>query len=433
MHDLACVVHLHSLYSDGTGTVPEIARAARRAGADVVLLTDHDTLEAKRRGEEGWYGDVLAAGRRGGLAAPAQPLPRVRHSTSRSTTRASTAPGSAGRFGTPAASGSPPTPSRRARARFERAGRRDAVRRRSTARRSTASSSGASSTTRPSASQSIAGPAALRARCRPGARPPARAQPARLGRAVPHAARGRRIGGLDAHQFGKRDRPVRAAAADGLPALVPLHPHPRALRARRPTRELEHDREQVYGALREGRCYIAVDAVAPARGFAFEADDLPMGAEAPAGRRTLRARARARRACGCCATATRSPAPRATRARARGRGAGRLPRGGAAPRARARAHLDPVEPDLPALSRANGVLTPYRDGLGPCAIHHMARYLCPNCHGVVDAAASRFAFCGACGGPLTTENIVPVQLIRTGERIPPPPAATPETSTGSVP
>src|SRR5215211_8900578 len=59
MHDLACVVHLHSLYSDGTGTVPEIAAAAARAGADVVLLTDHDTLEAKERGEEGWYGTVL--------------------------------------------------------------------------------------------------------------------------------------------------------------------------------------------------------------------------------------------------------------------------------------------------------------------------------------------------------------------------------------
>src|SRR5919198_3532030 len=59
MHDLACVVHLHSVYSDGTGTVPEIMRAAARAGADVVLLTDHDSLEAKRRGEEGWHGSVL--------------------------------------------------------------------------------------------------------------------------------------------------------------------------------------------------------------------------------------------------------------------------------------------------------------------------------------------------------------------------------------
>jgi hypothetical protein len=42
--------------------------------------------------------------------------------------------------------------------------------------------------------------------------------------------------------------------------------------------------------LRAGRCYIAVDAVAPARGFRFEADGLPMGAEARAGPRRLSAR-----------------------------------------------------------------------------------------------------------------------------------------------
>ena len=59
LHDLACVVHLHSRYSDGTGTVPEIAAAASRSALDVVLLTDHDSLEAKRRREEGWHGDVL--------------------------------------------------------------------------------------------------------------------------------------------------------------------------------------------------------------------------------------------------------------------------------------------------------------------------------------------------------------------------------------
>ena len=57
--DLTTVIHVHSTYSDGTGTVPQIARAAEKAGVDVVLLTDHDTLEAKRRGEEGWYGDAL--------------------------------------------------------------------------------------------------------------------------------------------------------------------------------------------------------------------------------------------------------------------------------------------------------------------------------------------------------------------------------------
>ncbi len=46
----------------------------------------------------------------------------------------------------------------------------------------------------------------------------------------------------------------------------------------------------MFDALRAGRCYIAVDSVAPASGFRFEADDVPMGGEAPAGRRTLRVR-----------------------------------------------------------------------------------------------------------------------------------------------
>src|SRR3954471_8453890 len=58
-YDLTCVIHVHSTYSDGSGTVAQIARAAQRARIDIVLLTDHDTLAAKRAGEERWYGDVL--------------------------------------------------------------------------------------------------------------------------------------------------------------------------------------------------------------------------------------------------------------------------------------------------------------------------------------------------------------------------------------
>src|ERR671934_1944121 len=59
LHDLTCVAHVHSTYSDGTGTVAEIARAAASNAVDVVLLTDHDTLAARRAGEEGWHDDVL--------------------------------------------------------------------------------------------------------------------------------------------------------------------------------------------------------------------------------------------------------------------------------------------------------------------------------------------------------------------------------------
>jgi predicted metal-dependent phosphoesterase TrpH len=45
--DLACVMHVHSTCSDGSGTVAEIAAAAAASGVDVVLLTDHDTLAAR--------------------------------------------------------------------------------------------------------------------------------------------------------------------------------------------------------------------------------------------------------------------------------------------------------------------------------------------------------------------------------------------------
>jgi PHP domain-containing protein len=51
--DVPCVVHVHSTYSDGTAAVPEIVAAAAAAGADAVLLTDHDSLAARRDGWEG--------------------------------------------------------------------------------------------------------------------------------------------------------------------------------------------------------------------------------------------------------------------------------------------------------------------------------------------------------------------------------------------
>ena len=57
--DVSCVVHVHSTYSDGTATVPELLSAARDAGADAVLLTDHDTLGARRDGWEGMHDDVF--------------------------------------------------------------------------------------------------------------------------------------------------------------------------------------------------------------------------------------------------------------------------------------------------------------------------------------------------------------------------------------
>src|SRR4051812_30094463 len=57
--DISCVVHVHSTYSDGTATVPELVDAARNAGAAALLLTDHDTLAARRDGCEGVHDGVL--------------------------------------------------------------------------------------------------------------------------------------------------------------------------------------------------------------------------------------------------------------------------------------------------------------------------------------------------------------------------------------
>ena len=52
-------IHLHSLYSDGSGTAPQIIKAASEAGLDFVMLTDHDSLEALYAGYEGWRDGVL--------------------------------------------------------------------------------------------------------------------------------------------------------------------------------------------------------------------------------------------------------------------------------------------------------------------------------------------------------------------------------------
>jgi hypothetical protein len=59
--------------------------------------------------------------------------------------------------------------------------------------------------------------------------------------------------------------------------------------------DLDHDRKALFDALLAGRAYIAVDSLAPARGFRFWAEGAEgrtaeMGAEAPAGEWVLRAR-----------------------------------------------------------------------------------------------------------------------------------------------
>ena len=287
MHDLACVVHLHSTYSDGTGTVKQIARAGRRARADVVLLTDHDTLEARRRGEEGWYGDVLLlAGvevsprRRNHLLAFGVDWP-INHDglDPEGLSRAVAEAGGIGFAAHPWSRGSQ---------RFRRIGEGmpfdglDNEWLHGVELWSFVTDTAEAIGSIGDALRFVVTP--QRVLDHP---PPQNVE------AWDRLCRTRRvvaIGGLDAHQVGKRIGPVvplRLMAYRRSFRFIRTH----VLCDEAPARELERDRALIFGALREGRCYIAVDSIAPARGFRFESGDLPMGAEAPAGLRTLSARA----------------------------------------------------------------------------------------------------------------------------------------------
>ncbi len=58
-YDYAGALHIHSTYSDGAGTVGEIAQAANQAGLDFLVLCDHSSLQARTDGQDGWRGRTL--------------------------------------------------------------------------------------------------------------------------------------------------------------------------------------------------------------------------------------------------------------------------------------------------------------------------------------------------------------------------------------
>src|SRR5512134_480700 len=52
MHEIIVNLHMHTVYSDGTGTHKDIAQAALKAELDAVIVTDHNVLV---QGVEGYY------------------------------------------------------------------------------------------------------------------------------------------------------------------------------------------------------------------------------------------------------------------------------------------------------------------------------------------------------------------------------------------
>jgi hypothetical protein len=262
---LACVIHVHSTWSDGTGTVPQIMRSAAKAGVDVVLLTDHDTLAARDHGQEGWHGNVL-------LLVGEEVTPDENHflafgietviDKTLSPAEVCAAVEAQGGFGFAA------HPFSEGSKLFKRRGIpfRDLECVKGVELWSFVNDTGQSIERWRDVVKFLATPN------RYVDHPP---EPNvrtwdELCRKRPVVA----IGGLDAHQVGIR-----------VWRWVPL----RLMSYKRSFQHIrthvlidgEPSRETVYDALREGRCYIAMDSLAPARGFTFERDGDTLRARLP--------------------------------------------------------------------------------------------------------------------------------------------------------
>jgi hypothetical protein len=286
--DLACAIHVHSRHSDGSGTIPDIAAAAARAQLDAVLITDHDTLAGTS--EEGWYGDVLVL-----VGVELSPKRRdhylvfgldelIPHAGTDAAAMCA-AVDDAGGFGFaahPRSAGSAMPVVRRAARPQPWADLDEPCI--TGIELWNVETEGAERARTPQALARFArDPLGLF----PEPDPRMLALWDRLG------ARRRVVGiaGLDAHAKGLR---LGRRSLSPLPyARLFRHARTHVITAEAPAGDLEQDRRLVLAALRHGRCYVAIDAIAPARGFAFGAANgrrvLAMGDEADAGGWTLRA------------------------------------------------------------------------------------------------------------------------------------------------
>jgi hypothetical protein len=59
MFEYVGAIHIHSIYSDGSGEVKDIAALAGEVDLDFIMLSDHNTLRALHEGAEKWYGKTL--------------------------------------------------------------------------------------------------------------------------------------------------------------------------------------------------------------------------------------------------------------------------------------------------------------------------------------------------------------------------------------
>lgn len=59
MYEYVGALHIHSLFSDGSGDIADIAMSASETGLDFILISDHNTLRGLEEGYEKWYGKTL--------------------------------------------------------------------------------------------------------------------------------------------------------------------------------------------------------------------------------------------------------------------------------------------------------------------------------------------------------------------------------------
>ncbi len=58
-HEYTANLHVHTTYSDGTGSIVQVIEEARKAGLDLLLINDHDTMAAREQGYEGFHDRLL--------------------------------------------------------------------------------------------------------------------------------------------------------------------------------------------------------------------------------------------------------------------------------------------------------------------------------------------------------------------------------------
>ncbi len=262
--ELACVIHVHSTYSDGNATVPELLDDARANGRDVLVLTDHDTLGARVDGWEGWHDGVL-------LLVGHEVSPKGGHFLALGTEEVvphegATAEQIAARVAELGGVGIAAHP-------FSEGARMS---------RRIAPPHGWPALAAPGvdgvelwslitdAAEDWHSPAEAVAFMRDPTAHIVGPSRARL-RAWDRLCARRRcvaIGGLDAHQSGFRWRGRPRSPFPNRRFFGTLATH---VLTERPARgELEADRALVLGAIRAGRCFLALDSLAPAHGFRYE-------------------------------------------------------------------------------------------------------------------------------------------------------------------